>query len=69
MVHEMNMMKRTQEIVIGNEYVAPRRDDQFGEVSSIHLTFEEPETSTPANETTTISVNQMVMYFDNITAI
>lgn len=62
----MNAMNKTQHIVIGNEYSS---NGQFDEVSSIHLTFEEPY-STPAKETTTASsVNQTVLNSNEITVL
>ena len=50
-------MKKTEHIVIDNEHAATtlKMEDEFGDVSSVHLTYEEP----PAKESTS-STNGIV---------
>ena len=57
--NEMSM-KKTEQIVVDND-VAIKNDDQFGEVSSIHLTYDEPPSKQPSANETMMSTNETMM--------
>lgn len=70
MENEMSL-KKSEKIVIGNE-AATTSDDQFGEVSSIHIIYDEPadkEASISANETMASTVSQTVVSCNEITVL
>ena len=56
--NEMSM-KKTEQIVVDND-VAIKNDDQFGEVSSIHLTYDEPPSKQPSANETMMSTNETI---------
>ena len=74
----MNMQK-TEHIVINNLHATTKNDDQFGEVSSIHLSFEErpvkatsnvaTETTMTSETTTTSAVVQNTVPVNEVTAL